>query len=154
MDIVDGLFVKMFDTLNEKCAKELEAINKQYPFEKLKYLRKTLRLTFEERVHMLKEAGIEVDPFGDLNTETERKLGQLVLENSTILYHAMPCHDNSKYSNSFDVFIRGEEIISGAQRIHVPEFLTERAQACGIDVCTISTYIDAFRYGVLMVDLE
>ncbi|KAG6399475.1 hypothetical protein SASPL_140956 [Salvia splendens] len=96
----------------------------------------------------LDEAGIEVDPFGDLNTETERKLGQLVLENSTILYHAMPCHDNSKYSNSFDVFIRGEEIISGAQRIHVPEFLTERAQACGIDVCTISTYIDAFRFTV------
>ncbi|XP_042025715.1 aspartate--tRNA ligase 2, cytoplasmic-like isoform X1 [Salvia splendens] len=158
MDIVDGLFVKMFDTLNEKCAKELEAINKQYPFEKLKYLRKTLRLTFEEGVHMLKEAGIEVDPFGDLNTETERKLGQLVLEKyGTEFYilhryplavrpfYTMPCHDNSKYSNSFDVFIRGEEIISGAQRIHVPEFLTERAQACGIDVSTISTYIDAFR---------
>lgn len=40
----------------------------------------------------------------------------------------------------------GEEIISGAQRIHVPEFLAERAQACGIDVGTISTYIDSFRY--------
>ncbi|KAG6408220.1 hypothetical protein SASPL_131224 [Salvia splendens] len=160
MDIVDGLFVKMFDTLNEKCAKELEAINKQYPFEKLKYLRKTLRLTFEEGVQMLKEAGIEVDPFGDLNTETERKLGQLVLEKyGTEFYilhryplavrpfYTMPCYDNPKYSNSFDVFIRGEEIISGAQRIHVPELLTERAQACGIDVSTISTYIDAFRYG-------
>ena len=26
------------------------------------------------------EAGVEVDPYGDLNTEAERKLGQLVLE--------------------------------------------------------------------------
>ncbi|KAI3453947.1 hypothetical protein Pfo_010610 [Paulownia fortunei] len=160
MDIVDCLFVAMFDSLNEKCSKELESINTQYPFEKLKYLRKTLRLTFEEGVQMLKEAGVEIDPLGDLNTESERKLGQLVLEKyGTEFYilhryplavrpfYTMPCHDDPKYSNSFDVFIRGEEIISGAQRVHVPEFLTGRAQACGIDVKTISTYIDSFRYG-------
>ncbi|KAL3651950.1 Aspartate--tRNA ligase 2, cytoplasmic [Castilleja foliolosa] len=160
MDIVDRLFVTMFDYLNEKCSKELEAINCQYPFQKLKYLRKTLRLTFEEGVQMLKEAGVEIDPLGDLNTESERKLGQLVLEKyGTEFYilhryplavrpfYTMPCHDDIKYSNSFDVFIRGEEIISGAQRVHVPELLTERALSLGIDVKSISTYIDAFRYG-------
>lgn len=41
--------------------------------------------------------------------------------------------------------VPGEEIISGAQRVHVPEFLTKRAEACGIDVKTIETYIDSFR---------
>ncbi|XP_044472368.1 aspartate--tRNA ligase 2, cytoplasmic-like [Mangifera indica] len=160
MELVDHLFVTMFDTLNDKCKKELEAVGKQYPFEPLKYKPKTLRLTFEEGVQMLKDAGVEIDPLGDLSTEAERKLGQLVLEKyDTEFYilhryplavrpfYTMPCHDNPLYSNSFDVFIRGEEIISGAQRIHVPEFLAERAQACGIDVGTISTYIDSFRYG-------
>ncbi|KAK4798558.1 hypothetical protein SAY86_030884 [Trapa natans] len=159
MDIVDRLFVAMFDSLNENCKKELEAIGRQYPFEPLKYLQKTLRLTFEEGIQMLKEAGVEIDPLGDLNTESERKLGQLVLDKyGTEFYilhryplavrpfYTMPCYDNPAYSNSFDVFIRGEEIISGAQRVHVPDFLTERAQACGIDVKTISTYIDSFRY--------
>uniref|UniRef100_A0A5B7BH38 aspartate--tRNA ligase n=1 Tax=Davidia involucrata TaxID=16924 RepID=A0A5B7BH38_DAVIN len=160
MDIVDRLFVAMFDSLNEKCQKELEAIAKQYPFEPLKYLRKTLRLTFQEGVQMLKEAGVEIDPLGDLNTEAERKLGQLVLEKyGTEFYilhryplavrpfYTMPCSDDPTYSNSFDVFIRGEEIISGAQRVHVAEFLETRAEARGIDVKTISTYIDSFRYG-------
>ncbi|XP_059460896.1 aspartate--tRNA ligase 2, cytoplasmic-like [Corylus avellana] len=160
MDIVDRLFVTMFDTLNKNCSKELEAVGRQYQFEPLKYLRQTLRLTFEEGIQMLKDAGVEVDPFGDLNTESERKLGQLVLEKyGTEFYilhryplavrpfYTMPCYDNPAYSNSFDVFIRGEEIISGAQRVHVPELLAERAQACGIDVQTISTYIDSFRYG-------
>ncbi|XVF20431.1 hypothetical protein REPUB_Repub12eG0000100 [Reevesia pubescens] len=160
MDIVDRLFVTLFDSLNERCKKELEAVGRQYPFEPLKYKPNTLRLSFEEGVQMLKEAGVEVDPLGDLNTESERKLGQLVLEKyDTEFYilhryplavrpfYTMPCYDNSLYSNSFDVFIRGEEIISGAQRVHVPEFLAERAQACGIDVNTISTYIDSFRYG-------
>lgn len=37
-----------------------------------------------------------------------------------------------KVSNSYDMFMRGEEIISGAQRIHDPEFLTERAKHHGI----------------------
>lgn len=36
------------------------------------------------------------------------------------------------YSNSYDMFMRGEEILSGAQRIHDPEFLTERAKHHGI----------------------
>ncbi|EFH67394.1 hypothetical protein ARALYDRAFT_891103 [Arabidopsis lyrata subsp. lyrata] len=53
---------------------------KQYPFKPLKFLEKTLRLTFEEGVQILKEAGVEIDPLGDLNTESQRKLGQLVLE--------------------------------------------------------------------------
>ncbi|XP_012848277.1 PREDICTED: aspartate--tRNA ligase, cytoplasmic-like [Erythranthe guttata] len=162
MDIVDRLFVTMFDFLNEECSELLEVINRQYPFKPLKYLRKTLRLSFEEGIQILKEAGVEVDPLGDLSTETERKLGQLVLEKYDtefyILYryplsvrpfYTMPSHDGTEYSNSFDVFIRGEEIISGGQRVHVADLLRERAQACGIDVTskTISTYIDSFRYG-------
>ncbi|QHO52398.1 Aspartate--tRNA ligase 2, cytoplasmic [Arachis hypogaea] len=133
----------------------------------LQYLRQTLRLTYEEGVQMLKDAGVEIEPFGDLNTEAERKLGQLVLEKYGtefyILYryplavrpfYTMPCYDNPQYSNdnpqysnSFDVFIRGEEIISGAQRVHNAEMLERRAKSCGIDVKTISTYIDSFRYG-------
>ncbi|CAH8264018.1 unnamed protein product [Arabidopsis lyrata] len=44
------------------------------------FLEKTLRLTFEEGVQILKEAGVEIDPLGDLNTESQRKLDQLVLE--------------------------------------------------------------------------
>lgn len=43
-------------------------------------------------------------------------------------FYTMPCVDDARYSNSFDVFIRGEEIISGAQRIHDPELLTGGAQ--------------------------
>ncbi|WZZ17396.1 hypothetical protein YC2023_110485 [Brassica napus] len=86
MDLVDELFVFIFTELNEKCKKELEAVGKQYPFEPLKFLEKTLRLTFEEGIQMLKEAGVEVDPLGDLNTESERKLGQLVQD--CVLYTA------------------------------------------------------------------
>lgn len=38
MDIVDHLFVTMFDHLNKKCSKYLEAVGRQYPFEPLKVI--------------------------------------------------------------------------------------------------------------------
>lgn len=38
MDIVDRLFVGMFDSLNQRCQKELEAIGRQYPFKPLKVI--------------------------------------------------------------------------------------------------------------------
>ena len=44
----------------------------------------------------------------------------------------MPDPNNPKWSNSYDMFMRGEEILSGAQRIHDPNYLTERAKHHGI----------------------
>ncbi|EEC72451.1 hypothetical protein OsI_05793 [Oryza sativa Indica Group] len=159
-DVVDRLFVSMFDHLNKNCAKELEAINRQYPFKPLKYLPKTLRIEYDEGIRMLKEAGVHVEAMGDLNTESEKKLGELVhtkydtdfymlcrYPSAVRPFYTMPCSDDPRYSNSFDVFVRGEEIISGAQRVHVPEVLARQAEERGIDVGSIAAYVDAFRYG-------
>ena len=62
-------------------------------------------------------------------------------------FYTMPAPDDPRYTNSYDVFIRGEEIISGAQRIHDPEFLAKRAVEKGIELDTIKSYIDSFSYG-------
>ncbi len=40
-------------------------------------------------------------------------------------------------SNSYDFFVRGEEIVSGAQRVHDVDMLASRAEAAGIPVSTI-----------------
>ena len=97
---------------------------------------------------------------GDLNTEIERALGAIVKKmHKTDFYilhrypsavrpfYTMPCADDAAYSNSYDVFIRGEEIISGAQRVHNADLLAKRATACGIAVDTIQSYVDSFKYG-------
>ena len=162
LDVLDELFVSMFDGLNERFAREIEVVNKQHPFEPLKYCRPTLRLTFEEGIKMLQEAGADVDPLEDIGTETERLLGKLVKEKyDTDFYmltryplnarpfYTMPAADDPNYTNSFDIFIRGQEIISGAQRIHDPKLLAERAAACGIEIPTIQPYIDSFKYGAM-----
>ena len=50
-----------------------------------------------------------------------------------------------RYSNSYDIFMRGEEIMSGAQRVHDPVMLEERAKHHGIELETIRSYIDSFK---------
>lgn len=79
LDVLDALFLHIFDGLAAMTT-ELAAVNAQHPFEPLQYLRSGLRLTFVEGVAMLAAAGVVVDPFGDLSTETERILGKLVKE--------------------------------------------------------------------------
>ncbi len=43
--------------------------------------------------------------------------------------------------------MRGEEILSGAQRIHDPDFLIQRMKECGVDPESMKGYVDAFRLG-------
>lgn len=38
-------------------------------------------------------------------------------------FYTMPCKDNPNFTCSYDFFMRGEEITSGAQRIHDPIIL-------------------------------
>jgi len=44
-------------------------------------------------------------------------------------------------------FIRGEEIMSGSQRVHVPEMLEKRATDLGVALDGIKDYINSFRFG-------
>ncbi|XP_068923955.1 aspartate--tRNA ligase, cytoplasmic isoform X3 [Petaurus breviceps papuanus] len=94
------------------------------------------------------------------STPNEKLLGRLVKEKyDTDFYildkyplavrpfYTMPDPKNPKQSNSYDMFMRGEEILSGAQRIHDPQLLTERALHHGIDLDKIKAYIDSFRFG-------
>ncbi|CAF1063959.1 unnamed protein product [Adineta steineri] len=62
-------------------------------------------------------------------------------------FNTMPDPNNPKYSNSYDMFMRCEEVLSGAQHIHDSQLLLERVQHHNINVEQIKSYIDAFRYG-------
>jgi len=77
-----------------------------------------------------------------LSTENERKLGEIVRQeydtdfymlyhyptNARPFYTMLDPHDPN-YTNSYDFFMRGEEITSGAQRIHDPVMLEERCKS-------------------------
>ena len=160
LDVIENFFHRIFDGLTETCAAELATINEQYPFEPLLHPKPTLRITFDEGCALLKEAGYDADPTEDIGTEQEKALGRIVREKyKTDFYvmHRYPVNarpfytmlapDNESVTNSYDIFIRGEEIISGAQRIHDTALLEKRAIECGIDPETIRAYLESFSYG-------
>ncbi len=159
-DVIGQLFVYMFDRIAEKCGADLEAVNKQYGFEPLKYRRETLVLQFDDVIKMLNDAGEKIAPFTDVNTTQEKLLGRLVrakydtdfyiverYPSSVRPFYTMPCPDDDRYSNSYDVFVRGEEIISGAQRIHDVSLLSRRALDKGVPLASIQSYLDSFKFG-------
>lgn len=57
MDMAANLFVYIFSRLEEHHKKDLEAINEQFNFEPFKYVYPVPKLTFEEGVKLLAEAG-------------------------------------------------------------------------------------------------
>ena len=110
---------------------------------------------------MLAEAGEPNGGLDDLSMAQERVLGQMVAERyGTDLFfldrfpaavrpfYTMPCPDDPRYSNSYDIFLRGNEICSGAQRVHDPEMLMERIRAKGAAVEPLAAYVEAMRHGM------
>ncbi|XP_017299434.1 aspartate--tRNA ligase, cytoplasmic [Diaphorina citri] len=157
---IANTFTEMFKRLKKEFHVEIAQVAQQYPMEEFTFLEPPLILQFWTAVDMLKEAGVEIDYFEDLSTPNEKLLGKIVkAKYSTDFYvldkyplavrpfYTMPDPLNAGSSNSYDMFMRGEEILSGAQRIHDTDFLTERAQHHGIDVSKIKSYLEAFQYG-------
>uniref|UniRef100_A0A1D1Z4G0 aspartate--tRNA ligase n=1 Tax=Anthurium amnicola TaxID=1678845 RepID=A0A1D1Z4G0_9ARAE len=160
LEILDELLVFIFKELKNRFSSEIEIVKKQYPCTNFEFLPETLRLEFKDAVKLLRENNVEIDDFEDFGTETEKTLGKLVKERyNTDFYivdkfplgarpfYTMPDGNDNRYSNSYDFFMRGQEILSGGQRIHDPEFLEERAKSHGIEVSTIQPYVDSFKRG-------
>jgi aspartyl-tRNA synthetase len=158
--VIGDLFVQIFKGLENNFADEIATVWKQFPAEPFQFLEPSLVLTFAEGVQLLRENGVETGDEEDLSTPNEKLLGRLVkakyhtdfyiLDKFPLAvrpFYTMPDPNNPAYSNSYDMFMRGEEILSGAQRIHDPDYLTERAKLHGIDLEKIKSYIDSFRYG-------
>lgn len=164
LDQLSDLFVFIFTELKNRYSKEIELVRKQYPVEEFKLPKdgKMVRIQYKEGIAMLREAGKEIGDFDDLSTENEKFLGKLVREKyDTDFYildkfplairpfYTMPDPEDPRYSNSYDFFMRGEEILSGAQRIHDHDLLQERMKEHGLspEDPGLKDYCDAFTYG-------
>lgn len=167
LDFAEDLIVYMIKGLQKEYSKEIGIVQREYPTAgdfKLPDHGKALRLTFAEGVKLLNEAGVEQSEFEDLSTANEKQLGKLIREkHGTDFYvldkfplaarpfYTMPCPEDPKLSNSYDFFMRGEEIMSGAQRIHDVNLLAERMRTndppLNPEADGFKDYVNAFRYG-------
>lgn len=160
LDLIGEMFVEIFKGLRDRFSEEIATVHKQFPAEPFKFLQPSLRLDYSQGLALLREAGVEIGDEDDLSTPDEKLLGKIVkAKYDTDFYildkfplkirpfYTMPDPHNPKLSNSYDMYMRGEEIISGSQRIHDPDFLTLRATEHGINLEKIKSYIESFKYG-------
>ncbi|KAK2461874.1 hypothetical protein APHAL10511_006337 [Amanita phalloides] len=163
LELLDGLFLSIFRGLRVKYKNEVDLVRSQFPADEFKWREGpegTLKLTFREAVNMLVEDGVPREDLDDINTENEKRLGRLVKAKYETDYfiidkfpmalrpfYTMADPEDPTLSNSYDFFMRGEEILSGAQRIHDPTLLANTMRSKGVDPDGVKPYVDAFRMG-------
>jgi aspartyl-tRNA synthetase len=123
-------------------------------------VKEALKLITDHKAHLATVA--THGDLEDISTRDEKLLGAIMHKHKgTDFYvidkfpaclrpfYTMPDPDDPKWSNSYDIFIRGEEVTSGAQRIHDPKMLLDTAASKEppVDLSPIQAYVDSFKYG-------
>ncbi|KAI5180967.1 aspartyl-tRNA synthetase [Nematocida sp. AWRm80] len=117
-------------------------------------------IPFTKAIDILKEIGREAEYNKDIGTEDERLLGKEIKKRyKTDLFviteypeTARPFYtsliqSNPEYTQSFDFIFKGEEILSGAERIHQKSVLEKRLNHKQIPLDSVKSYLEAFSYG-------
>ena len=170
--MAEGAVLHILRNIKARCADEIETVRAVYPSEELLLPEpgKEVRLTFAEAQKLLREEGLEefrnVRDDEDMSTPQEKAVGALVRKKFGTDFYIIdkfpetarpfyakvdetyqPPEGQCKVTNAFDFFLRGQEILSGGQRIHDPEELEERIRAKGVDPKSpgIEGYVNVFR---------
>ena len=165
-DMLEGVLLHVFHGLEANCKPEIELVRSIYPSEPFLLSPKDapVRLNFDEGQKLLREEGPEefrnVKDDEDMGTAQEKALGALIREKyKTDFYvldkfpidarpfYAMPDPENPKVTNAYDFMMRGQEILSGGQRLHLPDELVTGLKRLGMDPDQpgIKEYVDHFR---------
>ena len=166
LEVLDSVLKEIFKGLYTKYRREIDIIKVHAPHDDLVWLDETPIIPFAEGIQMLNdsgwtdESGNPLSPDEDLGTRDEIRLGELVKEKYKTDYfildkfpvnarpfYAMLDPNNPKVTNAYDIFVRGQEIVSGGQRIHDPVLLEERMRKVGLDPASMEEYMEGFRWG-------
>jgi aspartyl-tRNA synthetase len=153
MDVLEKVFLQILSNVKENCSNELQLLNVE-----VNVPASIPRYTYTKAIEKLNEAGVEIKWGGDFSKEHERKLWEVLGEELFFVhdwptqvraFYTMPYEDDESICHSFDLFYRGLEMVSGGQRIHIPDLLIKRLKAKGLKPASFESYIDSFRYGAI-----
>lgn len=166
LHVLDSTFKAIFQYIYTKYRDEVEVVKRQFPSEDLVWLEETPILPFAEAIRMLNDSGYRDDEGNplpeneDLGTKDEIALGAVIKKNlgtdyyildkfptSARPFYAMVDPENPDVTNSFDIFVRGQEILSGGQRIHDAPALIAKMESMKMDPKAMDEYMSGFEWG-------
>ncbi|KAL0939778.1 aspartyl-tRNA synthetase [Colletotrichum truncatum] len=154
--VIDQVLKNIFTAVHSM--PELKIVRERWPSEDLVWLDETPIIPFPEGLQMLRDDDRDVAD-EDLSTPDEIRLGELVKEKYGTDYYildkfpanARPFYTHKAedpfWTNSFDIFVRGQEICTGGQRINDPKELRKNMAEKGISEDEMSEYLEAFDLG-------
>jgi aspartyl-tRNA synthetase len=166
MYLLESMLLHIFQQLKERYKNQVDLVRKVYQSEEILIPEpgNGVRLTFAEGQKLLREEGPEefrdVRDDEDMSTPQEKALSAIVrrkyntdfyildkFPESARPFYTMEDPENSKVTNAFDFFLRGQEILSSGQRLHNPDALEARLRKKGIDPSSpgIQEYVDYFK---------
>lgn len=163
LQMIHHMFKYIFNGLETRHSKELSIIRSQYFSEPVTFTNEPCVIHWPEAIEILREKGFDMgDGMDDLSGAQELALGAAVKEqygadffmldkypSHVRPFYTMPCPEDKRFSNSYDLFLRGQEICSGAQRCHEPDMLVQMMEEKGVKISKgLQAYVDSFRHGV------
>lgn len=164
--VLDSTFKAIFNHVYSNYKREIEDVKRHFPHEDLIWLDETPVIPFAEAIRMLNESGYrneegkELPENEDLGTRDEIALGKVIKEKlktdyyvldkfpaSARPFYTMPDPNDPTVTNAFDIFVRGQEILSGGQRIHDAPMLIDKMTKMKMDPSTMEEYMSGFEWG-------
>ncbi|HIP89948.1 MAG TPA: aspartate--tRNA(Asn) ligase [Candidatus Nanopusillus sp.] len=119
------------------------------------------RISLKEAYKILGQLGKKLKYGSDLDSESERLLGKYFMEeyNEPIVFitnypwserpfYHMRLEEDPFWTKSFDIFYKGLEISTGAQREHRFEVLLKQAKEKNVPLEPLKYYLETFKYGM------
>jgi len=148
MYLIRDLMLHILHGLQTQFKEQTKRVGKIYPTEPFLIPAKPEDvpvLDFVDGVKLLAEAGVELNENDDINSAQEKQLGEIVKKKyNTDFYilkeypldvrafYTMPSTKPGR-SHSYDFMLRGQEVLSGAQRIHNHAILRSEMKRRGLD---------------------
>ena len=153
MEVLEEAVAGAYRHVAENCKYQLEVLGLELKVPSLPFR----RITYSEALEVASEkAGVKMQWGDDLDTETERFLGESIGEHYFLTdwpssikpYYTLPYEDRPEVCRGFDLMHPRMELASGAQRVHNYDQLVARIKDKGLDPDGFEFYLNAFRYGM------
>ena len=157
LDLMEQVAIEMIKSVEEKYGKVFE----EFGVEKVSFgIIPRLKITEAQEI-VFKEFGRDSRGEKDLAPQDEIDICKWAKErhNSDFVtithfptkkraFYTMPDPEDPEYSLSYDLLFRGEEILSGSQRINDYDQLVEAIKSRGMEPKDFEMYLQAFKYGM------
>ncbi|MFH0986817.1 MAG: aspartate--tRNA(Asn) ligase, partial [Candidatus Micrarchaeota archaeon] len=152
--VLEDIVVDVYKHVEKHAKNHLEVLKAELEVPKKPFV----YLTHDECNKLLKRK-----PFQDIGTDDEKKLGEMVkneYDHDFLFITEFPSclkaetfyvkrnDEKPEYTTSFDLEIKGQELVTGNQREHRYAILMKQMKEAGANPGSFDFYLDTFRYGM------